>query len=651
MALERLGPYRIERRIGRGGMGTVFSAVTDVTGERTAVKVLSAAHDGREEGFHDRFAAEIESLRILHHPNIVRILGYGDEEDCRYYVMELVDGQSMQDALDAGRRYTWQDAVRYGIQICRALKHAHDHGIIHRDIKPANLLLAPDGIVKLSDFGIAKQFGNSGMTADGGVIGTAEYMAPEQADGRPVTNRSDLYSFGGVLFSLLTGRGPFRAKNLMEMLQLQRFAEPDPVSRLNPSVPRALSDLVAQLLLKDPAKRPPTALVVARQLEAILAKEPATLRANPGAGLEVRPAVSDPALPGSPPNAGAEIDASSPTHDGPIGGSPANGAARDLIFSLSGDTALPSARVASDVVPASASSLGKPVGGEFAVGATTDFGALDPALKELEAVRSARAESSMERTGTISTRTYTPVAKDEHRKLSDDDDDARVWISPATFGLVFAMLSIGLFAWYWLQPPKSEPLYEQIKAASKEGKIERLVDVEGKIKDFMNYYPGDRRVSEMQAYLDEIEMARLERRFEYRAKFLSKNDGLLPIERAYFEAIGYVHLEPALGRKKMQALIDLFREESSGSKPARECYQLAQKQLDRLDQQFQQHASDDVAVIERKLKEADRLEATDAEAAKKMRKAIVELYADEPWAEAQVRSIRAMLAEPAGALK
>jgi len=644
MSFERLGPYRIERRIGRGGMGTVFSAVTDVTGERTAVKVLSAAHDGREEGFHDRFAAEIDSLRTLRHPNIVRILGYGDEEDCRYYVMELVEGLSMQEALDAGRRYTWQEAVRYGIQICKALKHAHDHGIIHRDIKPANLLLAADGIVKLSDFGIAKQFGNAGMTADGGVIGTAEYMAPEQADGRPVTNRADLYSFGGVLFNMLTGRPPFRAKHLMEMLQLQRFAEPDPVNRLNPTVPRELSDLVAQLLQKDPTKRPPTALVVSRQLEAILSKEPAVLKSNSVSGPELRePAPPPSAASASPMPVGPQIgppldrsiDPTAMTHDE----FPAEAAAGDLRHSL-GSQSAGGARVASDVVPASASSVLRPAGGDNGVGATTDLGAVGPALKELAEGRVGRHPSAGEKTGTIATRTYTPVAKDEHRRLSDHRDEEQVWISPATFGLVFAMLSIGLFVWYWLQPPNSETLYAEIKAASKEGKIDRLVDAEGKIKDFINYYPGDRRVFEMHAYLEEIDMARLERRFEFRAKLHSKHDGLLPIERAYFEAIGYVHLEPALGRKKMQALVDLFRDESNGSKQARECYLLAQKQLERLDAQFQRHAADDLTVLENKLNAADRLQASDPEGAAKIRRAVVELYTEEPWAEAPVRRAR-----------
>ena len=229
-------------------MGTVFAAVAEVTGERAAIKVLSAGFHA-DSGLTDRFSGEIESLRRLRHPNIGRIFGFGEDQEVQFYAMELVEGLSLQEALDGGRRFTWQETAKIGVQICRALKHAHDHGIVHRDIKPANLLLTVDGNVKLSDFGIAKLFGNSGLTADGGVIGTAEYMAPEQADGRGVTSRSDLYSVGGVLYALLLGRPPFRARSLLEMLQLQRFADPEPPIRIDRRIPRALNDLILQLLV------------------------------------------------------------------------------------------------------------------------------------------------------------------------------------------------------------------------------------------------------------------------------------------------------------------------------------------------------------------------------------------------------------------
>ena len=635
MKWERLGPYTIEQRIGRGGMGVVYSAVTDVTGERTAVKVLQSTGD--DDGLSDRFAAEIDSLRMLQHANIVRILGYGEEQDCRYYAMELVDGMSLQDLIERGESLSWQETTRIGVQICRALKHAHDHGIIHRDIKPANLLLTQDGTVKLSDFGIAKLFGNSGQTVDGGVIGTAEYMAPEQADGRPVTYRSDLYSLGGVLYALLAGRPPFRAKSLVEMLQLQRFAEPEPVIRINPTVPRALNDLVSQLLAKDPAKRVPTALVAGRQLESMLAYDQAVNGAS-------RPVRIAPLIPPAPPvPAPAPIaEAGHVTQEPPAAGSP-NAAPQDLRFSVGraelGET--PAAPLAgndegSDVVLAGDPS--SVLGGN---GATADFRVAPPVLRSRG---DAPAQPNIDRSmGVAVARTYIPVAKEDRGLRHDDTDETTPWISPGTWALVFAMLAVGLTVWYWLQPPKAESLYEEVAAAAADGKVERLIDVEGKINAFINHYPADRRVREMQGYLDEIELYRLERRFEFRSKFLSKNDGLQPVERMYFEALGYLHLDPELGRKKLQALVDLFREAKDGSKQTRECLQLAQKQLDRLDRQMPQQVSADRKLLEEKLAEARQLDSTDPAAAYRMRAAIVELYGTEAWAAGLVDQARAAI--------
>src|SRR5690606_33127591 len=135
-----------------------------------------------------------------------------------FYAMELVEGRNLQDEMQSGRRFDWREVCRIGIAICQGLKHAHDVGVIHRDLKPANLLITPDGHIKLSDFGIAKLYGMSQLTGDGGVLGTADYMAPEQADGRPVTTRCDMYSLGSVLFALLARRPPFAAPTLAEVL-------------------------------------------------------------------------------------------------------------------------------------------------------------------------------------------------------------------------------------------------------------------------------------------------------------------------------------------------------------------------------------------------------------------------------------------------
>jgi len=144
MKIERLGPYRIVRELGRGGMGTVYEALNLQTDEPAAVKLLSAAM-AREEGFREWFEAEIETLRKLNHPNIVRLFGFGEQDEHLFYAMELVHGRSLEQELKRGRPFNWPEVTRIGIETCRALRHAHDRGVIHRDIKPANLLLDADG--------------------------------------------------------------------------------------------------------------------------------------------------------------------------------------------------------------------------------------------------------------------------------------------------------------------------------------------------------------------------------------------------------------------------------------------------------------------------------------------------------------------------
>src|SRR5580698_3758391 len=268
MQIQQLGPYRISKKLGQGGMGAVYEGVDTSAGNAAAIKVL-APQLATDEGFRTRFQAEIESLKKLRHPNIVRLYGYGEDQGSLFYAMELVRGSSLEDELRGGRRFNWREVTDLAIKLCRALKHAHDAGVIHRDIKPANLLLSESGEIKLSDFGIARLFGNTRMTSDGGVLGTAEYMAPEQADGRMVTDRCDQYSLGGVMYALLTGRPPFRAHSLVELLQRQRYAEPEPVRRYAPETPGELDQIIRQLLEKDPQERFANALILGRALESM----------------------------------------------------------------------------------------------------------------------------------------------------------------------------------------------------------------------------------------------------------------------------------------------------------------------------------------------------------------------------------------------
>ncbi len=268
MQFERLGPYKIGKRLGRGGMGAVFEGTDAETGQAAAVKVLNA-HLADDAGFRERFEMEIETLKKLQHPNIVRMLGYGEHDGYLFYVMELIKGRSVEEELQAGRRFTWREVVHDAVKLSKALRHAHDHGVIHRDIKPANILLTEDDDVKLTDFGIARLFGNTQITMEGGLVGTAEYMSPEQAAGDRVTPQSDLYSLGGVMFAMLAGRPPFRGGSLGEMLQKQSFEPPPPVTRYARDVPAEVEEAITRLLSKDPHSRATNALILSRQLAAM----------------------------------------------------------------------------------------------------------------------------------------------------------------------------------------------------------------------------------------------------------------------------------------------------------------------------------------------------------------------------------------------
>ncbi|MEE3369586.1 MAG: serine/threonine-protein kinase [Planctomycetota bacterium] len=268
MPFEQLGPYRIEHTIGRGGMGTVYSGVHAETGQNVAVKVLSLVL-GENERFRERFQIEIATLEKLDHKNIVRLVGFGEHDGHLFYSMELVEGRNLQQELKTGRRFQWREAARIGMQICDALKHAHDHGVIHRDLKPSNLLYTSDEHIKLTDFGIAKLFGASQMTADGSALGTADYMSPEQATGKPVSTKTDLYGLGGVLFALISGRPPYLGASAPEVLHRVQFDEVPSIRNLVPEVPAEFDEIIQELLHKDPAKRIATPLLVAKQLRAM----------------------------------------------------------------------------------------------------------------------------------------------------------------------------------------------------------------------------------------------------------------------------------------------------------------------------------------------------------------------------------------------
>ena len=265
--MKNLGPYKLDAVLGRGGMGTVYRAVNEETDETQAVKVLAPVYSA-DDHFRNRFESEIKALIKLDHPNIVRLISYGQYDNNLYFAMELVEGESLFQLQRNGERFHWREVIRIAKNVALGLRHAHDRGIIHRDLKPGNLLKAHTGIVKITDFGIAKSYGSNQNTGTN-VLGTVDFMSPEQAKGQPVTIRSDLYSLGTVMYTLIVGRPPFSANSVEESMRNLTKVPAPKISRIAPDVPEVLADLISQLLNKDPEERVSTALSLYHQLKQV----------------------------------------------------------------------------------------------------------------------------------------------------------------------------------------------------------------------------------------------------------------------------------------------------------------------------------------------------------------------------------------------
>lgn len=263
---NRADPFVIEEMIGEGGMGKVYRARDPVSGERLAVKVLGQVGDSV------RFAVESDILSKLSHPNVVAYKGHGLTKDGRpYLAMEWLDGDDLEKHLETSI-FTVEETLRIARAIADALSAAHAEGVIHRDLKPSNVILTRDRrAVKLVDFGIARAASVEGLTKTGQALGTLGYMSPEQARGQPVDARSDLFSLGCLIFRCAAGRQPFAGSDIMQYASSLALEEPPPLHELTPLVPRELGALVAQLLEKDPARRPESAEHVKRALDRIAA--------------------------------------------------------------------------------------------------------------------------------------------------------------------------------------------------------------------------------------------------------------------------------------------------------------------------------------------------------------------------------------------
>ena len=261
------GRYELGRRLGIGGMSTVQLALDRRLERNVAVKLL-AEHLADDPAFVSRFRREALAAARLVHPNVVQVFDFGFDEAAHHHfiVMEHVPGHSCAELLRDRGHLDVDEAAEIVAQACRGLDYAHRNGVVHRDVKPGNLLVTDDGVVKLADFGIAKATEQSSITQVGSVLGTASYLAPEQARGEEAGPRSDLYSLGVVAYQLLSGCLPYEAASLSELALKQQQELPAPLEQLNPAVPPELAQAVAIALEIEPEARYESAAAMERAI-------------------------------------------------------------------------------------------------------------------------------------------------------------------------------------------------------------------------------------------------------------------------------------------------------------------------------------------------------------------------------------------------
>jgi serine/threonine-protein kinase len=265
------GRYELEELVGTGGMSSVFRARDTLLERRVALKILHQ-HFTEDEQYVERFRREARAVASLSHPNIVTILDRGEDEGRQFIVFELVEGRTLAEVLHEEGRLPVPRALEIAIQVARGLGFAHEQGLVHRDVKPQNVILNGGGRAKVTDFGIARSLEVQGVTQSGAVLGTSNYIAPEQASGRPVDRTTDVYSLGVVLFELLTGEVPFPGESFVAVA-MQHVSEPPPsVLEVRQDVPVRVARAVDRALEKDPAERFPTMDAFAAELQACLAE-------------------------------------------------------------------------------------------------------------------------------------------------------------------------------------------------------------------------------------------------------------------------------------------------------------------------------------------------------------------------------------------
>jgi serine/threonine protein kinase len=278
------GRYRLEAQIGRGGMSTVYRAFDTVLERQVAIKLMHSEIAGDSDQL-ERFRREARAVAQLKHPHIVTVIDAGEREaqddpgaidaGTPYIVLEHVEGETLKELIRRDGPLEIPTVLAYAVEIARALDAAHDRGIVHRDVKPQNVLLSSEGGAKITDFGIARTLSEEGLTIDGRVLGTTDYVSPEQALGQPVTGQSDVYSLGVVLYEMLTGVVPFKGSSPVAVAMMHVREDVPDVQLLRPEVSAATAAVVEHATMKDLQRRYPDMASMAADLEEALAIETA----------------------------------------------------------------------------------------------------------------------------------------------------------------------------------------------------------------------------------------------------------------------------------------------------------------------------------------------------------------------------------------
>ncbi|MFG0291457.1 MAG: serine/threonine-protein kinase [Rhodopirellula sp. JB044] len=611
---EYLGPYEIGKIIGRGGMGSVYEATHAKSGERVAVKLI-AQHVADDTRFRRRFDAEIETLRRLRHPGIVRLIGYGEEQGRLFYAMELVRGESLQQRIRDVKRMGWLPAVDIAIQIATALKHAHDIGVIHRDLKPANLLLTEDNRVKLVDFGIAKLFGYGEQTLAGSVLGTADYMAPEQAGDGPITPRTDLYALGSVMYAMLAGRSPFAGKKLTQVIESLKRDRAVPLELINPEVPLEVVEIVHHLLEKNPADRPPTALAVSKRLMATRAG----LQRNRTVALE-----NDATQSGT--SVHQPIESDSDTQHSHL--TDASQSHRPASQDAADSDALTTSQPASQLT--GRHDKKSPSNDNAATAAT--FAPDGPATDSDDDGRSTEFET--EHPVTSPTRFQT-IGSDEAESgyfgPQANESSAHRWLHYASIVGMIAILAGGVYLFVRaMKTPPADVMFATLQSAEQDGDLtlnRTLID------RYLDAYPDDENADQVRQWQRQAELEQTIKRLTGRARRVGGISRLDPAAQAFLNAMQIRESSTEEAQTHLHAWLDVFGsdENEPTSLELTQLTRLVRDELDRLESEQPQDIGSDsrLTVLTQRLDASEEMAA--AERVNLLR-GIIRLYQDTAWA-------------------